>query len=493
MRTKITGGQLDKVLLAIKRRRTKVQLEDQIADFLVGLESCIGDECNAQEEKEGRQEKVATKRHTQLFLTTKQRAMWDSQARFVVAPCGRRSGKTELLKRKTIKEAARQPFGSEAWYVLGAPTYTQAKRIFWRDMKRLLPAWMLACKPSESELTLTLVNGAQITVMGMDAPERAEGRPMDGLGLDEFGNMREEVWHEHLRASLVDKQGWACFTGVPEGRNHYHELYQDARADDSGDWDVFHWTTMDVLHLYLGREAADKEIESARRSMDQLTFEQEFLASFISFHGLAYYGFGPDNCVKGLPYDVNGDLILCFDFNVAPGVAAIIQETPTQTHVIGEVHIPRNSNTPAVCARITKDWGNHKGNVYCYGDSTGGARGTAKVQGSDWELIRNELRPVFGQRLRFRVPKANPRERVRVNAVNSRVCTQSGERHLLVDPTKAPNVVKDFEGVRTLEGGSGEIDKKSDPKLTHPTDAIGYFITRAHPVKTGLGVRSQTV
>jgi hypothetical protein len=83
----------------------------------------------------------------------------------------------------------------------------------------------------------------------------------------------------------------------------------------------------------------------------------------------------------------------------------------------------------------------------------------------------------------FKVPSANPRERVRLNAVNSRLMTASGDIRLMVDPVKAPNVMKDFEGVRLLEGGSGEIDKKADPHLSHWTDGIGYYCAQTWPVE----------
>jgi hypothetical protein len=49
---------------------------------------------------------------------------------------------------------------------------------------------------------------------------------------------------------------------------------------------------------------------------------------------------------------------------------------------------------------------------------------------------------------------------------------------MMVDPAKAPSVVRDFEGVRLLKGGSGEIDKKADPLLSHWTDGIGYYCER---------------
>jgi hypothetical protein len=37
--------------------------------------------------------------------------------------------------------------------------------------------------------------------------------------------------------------------------------------------------------------------------------------------------------------------------------------------------------------------------------------------------------------------------------------------------------------VRLLDGGSGEIDKKHDPKLTHLTDAVGYYVAKRFPVR----------
>ena len=161
------------------------------------------------------------------------------------------------------------------------------------------------------------------------------------------------------------------------------------------------------------------------------------------------------------------------------------QTLPNGLHgsgVIGEVFIPRNSSTPAVCRRLIADWRGHRGNVICHGDATGGARGSAKVGGSDWELIRAELSPVFGRRLRLLVARSNPAERVRINAVNARLKNAAGNVRLMVDPAKAPHVQKDFEGVRLLAGGAGEIDKRAAPDLSHLSDAIGYYLARQFPL-----------
>jgi hypothetical protein len=52
----------------------------------------------------------------------------------------------------------------------------------------------------------------------------------------------------------------------------------------------------------------------------------------------------------------------------------------------------------------------------------------------------------------------------------------------MVDPVKAPHVVRDLEGVALLAGGSGELDKKSNPALSHISDALGYYVAKESPI-----------
>jgi hypothetical protein len=272
--------------------------------------------------------------------------------------------------------------------------------------------------------------------------------------------------------------------GVPEGRGEYFDMYNYAISGEDPDWQGFHWVSADIL--------PPEEIESARRTLDPLVFQQEMEASFVTFEGRAYYPFLRSSHCAPLQYNPRAPLIIALDFNVEPGVAAIMQEMVLPnglegTGVISEVHILRNSTTPAVCRRIVQDFGNHPGAVRIYGDATGGARGSARVLGSDWDLVKAELQPVFRDRLSFRIPNANPPERSRVNAVNSRLMSASGEIRMMVDPQRAPNVVRDLEGVRLLKGGSGEIDKRADPALSHISDAAGYYLVREFPIVRATG------
>ncbi len=429
---------------------------------------------------------ILTDRWTPLRWHGEQQRYWGSPHRFNTLPAGRRSGKTELAKRKLVLRALRGTAFDRPRFFAAAPTRDQAKRIFWEDLKDMVPRQFLRGQPSESELVIRLVNGTEIHVLGLDKPQRLEGSPWDGGVVTETGNIKKEAWPENIRPALSDRGGWADLEGVPEGRNHYYRYDKRARArmmehGRDSTWGAFHWTSAEILSA--------EEIAEAMSDLDELTFDQEYNASFINFEGQAYYPFEERTHCAPLAYDPHYPLVFCLDFNVAPGVAVVAQEQDLPcgeygTGVIGEVWIPRNSNTPAVCRKLIADWGEHQGHVMVYGDATGGAGGSAKIEGSDWDLVQAELRPHFGDRLHFRVPQDNPRERVRINSLNSRLRATDGTIRLMVDPSRAPHTVTDLEGVRLLEGGSGEIDKKHDLELTHLSDGLGYYVVYEFPIVT---------
>lgn len=408
--------------------------------------------------------------------------LW-SPRRFNVVPAGRRSGKTEIGKRRLIRKALECPH-DEGHFVAAAPTYTQAKKIFWKDLKRYTEQFWIGTKKdsvSETEMTITLRNAAVIRVMGLHEPERIEGEPVDHILIDEIANVKPQAWQEHISPALdtIGRPGSADFTGVPEGRNHYYELYETARKDTSGDWFATTWMSSEIL--------PPEYIAAAKRRLDALVYKQEYEASFISFAGLAYYGYQEStHVVPELQYVPHDDLILCFDFNTAPGICIVAQERNGVTDCIGEVYIPQHSNTPMVCRALLEDWGSHAGRVLMYGDATGGAKKTSSVAGSDWELIEQELSPVFGDRLLNKVPSSNPSERARVNAMNSHLMNTAGEWHLRMDPHKVPNLIRDMENTSVIEG-TGEINKR-DKKWSHMTDALGYYVAEEHGLDSGSSV-----
>ncbi len=410
-------------------------------------------------------------------LTEPQQSVADSTARLKVLVAGRRFGKSHLSVNQMAKFASKP--NQKVWYV--APTYRMARDIIWESLKEKLRNVRWLRKSNETQMTAYLRNGSTISLKGADKPDSLRGVGLNFLVMDEAADIDSDAWFKVLRPTLSDTGGHALFVGSPKGRNWFYDLWVRGQNKEDG-WASWQYTTLE------GGNVPESEIEAAKRDLDSLSFRAEYLGDFVTFLGRAYEPFSyVDNC-QPLSYDDRNDLIICLDFNYSPGCSAICQEQMLPngligTGVIGEVWIPRGSSTPAVCQRIIQDYGSHKGRVMVYGDATGAAGGSAKVSGSDWSLVRQTLQPAFGNRLFFRVPPSNPRERVRINAVNSRIRSVAGDIKLMVDPLKAPHVVKDLEGVSLLEGGSGEIDKKADPMLTHISDALGYYLVREFPIE----------
>ncbi len=435
---------------------------------------------------------MLTPRWRPMLMHAERARLLASPARHRIVAAGRRSGKTEDAKRIVITGDRHHPGAlcppdvPNPRFGICGPTRDQVKRIWWNDIKALSPPEFVR-RLSESELSIRYVTGAELVLIGLDRPQRAEGDPFDGLVVDESAEVKESAWESSLRPTLGNRgrpPGWSLRIGRPKGRNHFYKWF--CEGSTVPDHASFHWHSSVVL--------PPEEIEAARRDMDPLTFQQEYEASFVSFEGLAYYQWSPQHHLRPLRYDPELPLIFCFDFNVDPGVAAVVQEQ-MQAHpgepavlttcCIGEVWIPHNSNTPRVCAKLAQDWQQHRGDVLLYGDQTGGARKTSQTEGTDWDLIQQHLRTAFPGRLKMRVARRNPPERDRVNTVNSRLRSASGAVRLLVDPARAPHVVRDMEGVTVIKGGSGELDKPSRgerSELTHISDALGYYVHERWPV-----------
>src|SRR5579863_3503814 len=142
-----------------------------------------------------------------LDLFPRQREVFNCPKRFRVVVAGRRFGKTQLALTELIFAAWDAP-GFLGWYV--APTYRQAKRIAWDRLKEILAdCHNVAC--CETELTIRFQNGGTVGLRGADNYDSLRGNGLDFVVLDEFAQMKPEVWSEVLRPALADRRGGALF------------------------------------------------------------------------------------------------------------------------------------------------------------------------------------------------------------------------------------------------------------------------------------------
>jgi phage terminase large subunit len=150
--------------------------------------------------------------------------------RFAVAVCHRRFGKTVAAINQIIKAAVLCGRDNPRYAVV-CPTYTQAKRVAWDYVTQYTRP--LDPKVNISELRVDFM-GRRISLYGADTPDSLRGIYLDGVVLDEVGDMNPKIWTEILRPALTDRGGWALFIGTPKGQNHFKELRD--RAETEADW-----------------------------------------------------------------------------------------------------------------------------------------------------------------------------------------------------------------------------------------------------------------
>ncbi len=198
-----------------------------------------------------------------------QQKVWNKVVRFKVVAAGRRTGKT-LLAVYLLLYYALQAKAGHVFYV--APTQGQARDIMWQV---LLEKGNAVIKNSHiNNLQVTLINGATISLKGADRPETMRGVSLKYLVMDEYADMKPEVWEQILRPALADQKGGALFIGTPMGRNHFYDLYKYAEDEEDDTWNAWHFTSYDNPLLDA------KEIDAAKKSMSSFAFRQEFMASF---------------------------------------------------------------------------------------------------------------------------------------------------------------------------------------------------------------------
>jgi hypothetical protein len=145
--------------------------------------------------------------------------------------CHRRAGKTVATLNDLIRGAVNE-CKHEGRYAFIFPQRNQAKDTAWRYLRRYAEP-LLAKPPNESDLRVDLVNGSMIRLYGADNPDALRGPYLDGVVLDEFADMKPEVWHEVVRPMLADRKGWATFIGTPKGKNEFWRLYENAKRDQA--------------------------------------------------------------------------------------------------------------------------------------------------------------------------------------------------------------------------------------------------------------------
>jgi len=391
--------------------------------------------------------------------------------RFKVVPAGRRSGKTERAKRFLAKYAMKTP----GLYFAAAPTNQQAKKIWWSDLKTLTFSNLHRKKPNESEQIIFLDNGSQIHVIGLDVPARIEGTPWDGGIIDEVANLKPYAWEANIKPALdtfnplkPNQRAWCWLIGVPDGLNHYYDLYQYALTSGDPDWKGYTWFSSDIL--------PDDIIAGAKRSMSPKQYKQEYEASFEGATGRIYEEYGEHN-ITSATIQPHERLLWSHDQNFTPLSSCISVEREGSLLFLDEIVLTSAVSKQSALEFVEKYKNHQNKELHLFGDPAGRA-GEKHGHKSDYIIIENVLR-AHGWRVVNLVSRKAPAIKDRQNAVNAMILNALGDTTLFVNPKTAPWVHRGLSTVQLMEGSTFQEDQKN--QYQHITTAVGYQVAVMFP------------
>lgn len=292
-----------------------------------------------------------------------------SSARFRAVAAGRRFGKSDIGGHELIPEfflaASNEDrlleMGKRREFWIVGPEYSDAEkefRVIWNVLKKLgvefdRPGSYYNAEAGQLDLSC---GKGTFQVHGKSAkyPGTLVGEGLAGVILAEAAKLKQVVWTKYIQPTLADYNGWALLTSTPEGRNWFHDVYQDGQDPRNKDWASWRhpaWKNpyvykkptragdvrklLDILRMpdYPAQDIlqkmfmVDPEILSRAMSMTEETFNQEIAADFTEFVGRVFKLFDEDYHVRDLEFNPDWRTFACVDYGFTnPSVWLLCQE-----------------------------------------------------------------------------------------------------------------------------------------------------------------------
>jgi len=417
-----------------------------------------------------------------------QSALWRTTSRFVAVVAGRGSGKTDLARKRVVRMLPIKKPWSDPYYFYCLPTVSQAKRIAWKEILKLIPKdWITEI--NKTELRIDTVFGSSLQIFGMDKPARFEGSQYDGGVLDESSDQKPDCFKLSVLPALSHRRAWCWRIGVPKrygiGAEDFKQFFDNGVKGESlvvddtlniGDdlkIQSFSWTSEDILS-----RTSPAELAFAKANLELRDYNEQYRASWEQVGGRIFYAYDDlYNVDSAIKYRPDLPIVIGSDFNVDPMAWVIGHRYKNRLEIFDELFI-RNTSTQQTLDILLERYKNHKSGWEFFGDATGRARKTAANQAaqSDYLIIRADTR--FKDAAVF-YPKSNPAIVDRFAACNAMFCNVNKERRCTIHPN-CKQLRKDLQQ-RVYAEGSRHPDDSGD--IGHISDGLGYIIHRAYPLQ----------
>ena len=398
-------------------------------------------------------------------------------ARFTVAVCGRRWGKS--MAAAVEAQIMLQIPNTETWCV--APTYDGSERVFSEVWKAIMVKGQFEQngfikRASYKDQLIQTEWNSTFKGKSADKPQTLVGAGLNLLIIDEAAKIKRKTWETYLRPTLADKKGNALFITTPEGYNYVWELFNRGQSDEL--WYSFNSPSWQN-HYAFPDGKYDVDLLEAKRNSTAETFDQEFGGKFTTFAGRVY-PFDRNLDVGNFSYSRNLPTYCSIDFGYRMPAVIWAQRWKSggieHVNIIDEFIHKTNIKTEELCNKIKSK--SHP-TVSYYGDPAG--YNTSGQTGlGDIEIFRRN-----GVHIRTIRDKVSRKITSGVEHTRSFIESGAGIRRLHLNE-KCKGLMEDLESYRYpehLEGRDLKPEPLKDGYCDHGCDALRYLLLNLFPIK----------
>lgn len=291
------------------------------------------------------------------FLFDKQLAFVEDASPFKVAVCSRRSGKTTACAAHLVHTAIHTPNINTLYITLTRDT---AKRLVWKELRRINQEHDLQARENETELSMTFPNGSVIYLSGCKDSseiEKFRGLAIKLCYIDECQSFREyirELIDDIIAPALIDYAGSLCLIGTPGPipTGFFHEC-----AVKSETWSKHGWTLWDNPHLpaksgVTQQVLLDRELKRRGVLQSDPGIQREFFGQWmLDSDSLLIHYDAPKNHFQSLIPNIKYDYIMGIDVGYKDADAICIiawSENDPVTYLVEELVTPKQGITELV-------------------------------------------------------------------------------------------------------------------------------------------------
>lgn len=287
------------------------------------------------------------------YLFSHQLAFIDDPSRFKLALTTRRAGKTVSCAASLIATALEEPFLVCLYITLSR---TNAKKIVWRELKKIDRQFGLGFEFNESELSAQAANGSIIYCSG--ASDRTEIEKFRGLAIklcyiDEcqsFPDYIRDLIDDVLAPALMDHAGTLCLIGTP-GPVPTGFFYE---ASQGGYWSKHTWSFWDNPHIKNAKKVYEEELRRKGVGPDNPSIQREWFGKWVlDTDSLVYQYKAQRNHYETLPHGkLNYILGVDLGFNDADAIAVLAWSDSSPTTYLVEEKVTRKQGISDLVAQI---------------------------------------------------------------------------------------------------------------------------------------------